>query len=57
MARSLLARLHNPRGRRCGCPPSCFCKRTAIGRLLRWYIPARFHGMSIHREEAEHRVG
>lgn len=37
------ARLHNPAGLSCGCPPECICQRNPIGRLLRWYIPGRFH--------------
>jgi hypothetical protein len=36
-------RLHNPAGRRCGCPPECICQRSALGRTFRWYIPGRFH--------------
>lgn len=43
MTRALIARLHNPHGARCGCPPECICQRNAIGRALRWYIPGRFH--------------
>jgi hypothetical protein len=43
MARTLLARLHNPRAQRCGCPPECICQRSEIGRALRWYIPGRYH--------------
>jgi hypothetical protein len=44
MARTLLARIHNPGGRECGCLEECWCKRTAWGRALRWYIPKRHHG-------------
>jgi hypothetical protein len=29
MSRSVLQRIHNPRGRQCGCLPECWCKRTA----------------------------
>jgi hypothetical protein len=36
-------RLHNPRGRVCGCSPECFCRRNPIGRLLRWYLPRGIH--------------
>jgi len=43
MTRSLVARLHNPSGLRCGCPPECICQRNALGRLLRWYIPGKYH--------------
>lgn len=44
--RSLLARIHNPRGRRCGCAPSCWCQRTALGRTFRWYLPIGHHTVS-----------
>jgi hypothetical protein len=40
---SAIARIHNPRGRTCGCPPECVCQRSALGRAFRWYIPGRFH--------------
>ena len=33
----ILTRLHNPRGRECGCLPECWCQRTAMGRAFRWY--------------------
>jgi len=26
----------------CGCDPDCWCRRTAIGRLLKWWFPARY---------------
>jgi len=53
--RSLLARIHNPRGRRCGCSPECWCQRTALGRAFRWYLPIRHHSVSAEwkRERAE----
>jgi hypothetical protein len=38
-----IARLYNPSGRKCGCPPECICQRNPIGRLLRWYIPGEYH--------------
>jgi len=41
MRRTILERIHNPSGRRCGCPPACWCKRTAWGRALRWCLPRR----------------
>ena len=44
--RPLLHRIHNPRNRECGCVPECWCKRTAIGRLVRWWFPARWFGIS-----------
>jgi hypothetical protein len=40
---ALVARIHNPRGLRCGCSPECICQRTTLGRAFRWYIPLRFH--------------
>jgi hypothetical protein len=40
---SLVARIHNPLGLRCGCPPECICQRSTLGRAFRWYIPGRFH--------------
>ncbi len=43
MSRTRIARLYNPSGRRCGCPPECICQRNAIGRLFRWYIPGKYH--------------
>lgn len=43
MTGTRIARLHNPGGLRCGCPPECICQRNAIGRLLRWYIPGKYH--------------
>jgi hypothetical protein len=43
--RSALRRIHNPRNRRCGCDPDCWCQRTAIGRLVKWWLPARLVGL------------
>jgi hypothetical protein len=43
MGGTLLARLHNPGNRTCGCLQSCFCKRTKFGYAVRWYTPGRFH--------------
>ncbi|HET7171923.1 MAG TPA: hypothetical protein VFI18_09835 [Gaiellales bacterium] len=47
-APGILRRIHNPRGRTCGCPPGCWCKRTRIGRLVRWWFPARYFGIHHH---------
>jgi len=44
--RSLIQRIHNPRNRVCGCAPDCWCKRTALGRAVRWWFPARYFGLS-----------
>jgi hypothetical protein len=42
---ALVRRLHNPRGRSCGCDDACWCRRTAIGRAVRWWFPARLVGI------------
>jgi hypothetical protein len=39
VAHPVLARVHNPLGRECGCAPECWCQRTRWGRVLRWYLP------------------
>jgi hypothetical protein len=39
VTRSLIACVRNPRGLVCGCPPECWCKSTAWGRALRWWLP------------------
>jgi hypothetical protein len=54
--RTLLQRIHNPQNYECGCDPDCWCRRTTIGRLVKWWFPARwfrirhknsaFHGMT-----------
>ena len=46
MERTLLQRIHNPHGYTCGCAPECWCNRTAIGRLVKWWFPARYFGIS-----------
>jgi hypothetical protein len=38
-----MARIYNPSGLTCGCPPECICQRNAVGCLLRWYIPGKYH--------------
>ncbi len=43
--RSLLQRIHNPSNYECGCDPSCWCRRTAVGRLVKWWFPARWFGI------------
>ena len=45
VARTLVERLHNPRGRTCGCDPDCWCNRTALGRVVKWWFPARYFGL------------
>jgi hypothetical protein len=41
----LLERIHNPRGRTCGCDADCWCRRTAAGRAVKWWFPGRFVGL------------
>ena len=43
--RTLLQRIHNPRGHVCGCDADCWCRRTPIGRLVKWWFPARRFGI------------
>ena len=45
MERTLLQRIHNPHNRRCGCDPDCWCRRTAVGRAVKWWFPARRFGL------------
>jgi hypothetical protein len=37
--------MHNPRDRTCGCDADCWCNRTAVGRAVKWWLPARFFGL------------
>ena len=39
----LIRFVHNPRRRACGCLDDCWCKRTAWGRVIRWYVPQNRH--------------
>jgi len=43
--RSLVQRVHNPHNRECGCDPDCWCRRTALGRAVRWWFPGRHFGL------------
>lgn len=53
--RSVWARIHNPRGRRCGCAPSCWCQRTSLGRAFRWYLPIGHQSVSsVWKRDREH---
>jgi hypothetical protein len=45
MVQAVLRRIHNPRGRACGCDPDCWCNRTALGRAVKWWFPARYVGL------------
>jgi hypothetical protein len=42
---AIVRRLHNPRGRVCGCDPDCWCQRSALGRAVRWWFPGRYFGL------------
>jgi hypothetical protein len=43
--RALLHRIHNPSNYECGCDADCWCRRTRIGRLVKWWFPARWFGI------------
>ena len=45
VTRSLVARIHNPHNRGCGCDADCWCNRTGIGRTVKWWFPARWFGI------------
>jgi len=45
MERTLIQRVHNPRNRQCGCDPDCWCRRTALGRAVKWWFPGRYFGI------------
>jgi len=45
VSRSVLQRIHNPRNRECGCDGDCWCRRTALGRAVKWWFPARLVGL------------
>ena len=47
----LLRRVHNPRNRECGCDPDCWCRRTALGRAVKWWFPGRYFGLH-HKNRA-----
>jgi hypothetical protein len=51
MSRSLVARIHNPHGYVCACDPDCWCRRTALGRAVKWWFPARYFGLH-HKNRA-----
>jgi hypothetical protein len=40
--RSLVMRIHNRHNYECGCDPDCWCQRTAIGRLVKWWVKPRY---------------
>lgn len=43
--RTLLQRIHNPHNYECGCDPDCWCRRTRVGRAVKWWFPARYFGI------------
>jgi hypothetical protein len=45
MTRSLAQRVHNPHDSVCGCDADCWCRATWIGRLVKWWFPARYFGI------------
>jgi len=45
MGRALVQRLHNPHNYECACDPDCWCRRTTLGRAVRWWLPARYLGL------------
>jgi catechol 2,3-dioxygenase-like lactoylglutathione lyase family enzyme len=51
MSRTLVQRIHNPRGYVCACDPDCWCRRTALGRAVKWWFPARYFGLH-HKNRA-----
>ena len=40
-----MQRIHNPRNSVCGCDGDCWCRTTRIGRLVKWWLPARRFGI------------
>ena len=42
---AMVRRLHNPRGRVCGCDADCWCQRNALGRTVKWWFPGRYFGL------------
>lgn len=45
-----MERIHNPRNRECGCDADCWCRRTPVGRAVKWWLPARLFGLQ-HKNE------
>jgi hypothetical protein len=44
-------RIHNPHNKVCSCDPDCWCRRTALGRLVKWWFPGRVIGLH-HKNRA-----
>lgn len=51
MSRTLVQRLHNPHNYQCACDPNCWCRRTALGRAVKWWFPGRYFGLH-HKNRA-----
>ena len=51
MEYALLRRIHNPHCRVCNCDSDCWCRRAALGRLVKWWFPGRYFGL--HHKNAE----
>jgi hypothetical protein len=54
VAWSLVMRVHNPHNYTSGCDADCWCRRNRLGRLVKWWIPARYlaHAGVHHRIRA-----
>ncbi len=35
----------------CGCDPDCWCRRTALGRAVKWWFNGRYFGLH-HKNRA-----
>jgi hypothetical protein len=51
MSRGLVARIHNPHDCVCVCDADCWCRRTALGRAVKWWFPGRLLGLE-HKSRA-----
>jgi catechol 2,3-dioxygenase-like lactoylglutathione lyase family enzyme len=51
VSRTFVQRLHNPHNYECACDPDCWCRRTALGRAVKWWFPARYFGLH-HKNRA-----
>ena len=51
IARTRLQRIHNPSGGECACDPDCWCRRTTLGRAVKWWFPGRYFGLH-HKNRA-----
>ena len=51
VALTVLRRIHNPHGYSCACDADCWCRRTVLGRAVKWWFPARYFGLR-HKNRA-----